>query len=343
MKYLIVSTYPPMRCGIGRYAFQMVKKLRESGNVVNVLSPKEGDGDFTSNLAGWFNIMKILKYAVFYDKIILQYHQSFFYDDKLKKNFMNILGTHLSFYFLFVFLKNKIELIIHEMPLSFSSKLDYAFEKTKWHLCPKLIFHTQEEIKDFESRYFTLSPNKYKLCAHHTNFYKFRDSSKKEARKELGIPMDTIVFLCIGFIQPHKGFDRAIQAFSKVNNNKKMELYVVGSLRVNWGEYVSYLQGLKNMAGETSNIHVIEKYLPDEEFDIWISSSDVIVTPYREIWSSGILARAKLFEKPVIASDVGGLHEQLTDKDILFKDDEELEYIFKEFSKMVKGSKNAET
>ena len=341
MNYLVISSYPPMKCGIGKYAFQMANTLRESGNVVNVLSPEEGDGDFTTNLRGWYNILKILKYAFFYDKIIVQYHQSFYYDDKRKKNFVSILATHLSFYLLFIVLKNKMEVIIHEIPLSFTSILDSALEKTKWYLCPKLIFHTQKEINDFESRHFKLSSTKYKLRAPHTDYYKFREISKREARKEIGIPFDSIVFLCIGFIQPHKGFDRAIQAFSKVNNNDKMELYVVGSLRVNWVEYVAYLEGLKDMARETSNIHVIERYLSDDEFDTWISSSDIIVTPYREIWSSAIIARAKLFGKPVIASDVGGLPEQLTDTDILFKDDEELEYIFKEISKMV--SKNAKT
>lgn len=329
-----------MRCGIGKYAFQMANTLRASGNVVNVLSPEEGDGDFTTNLRGWCNILKILKYAFFYDKIIVQYHQSFYYDDKRKKNFVSILATHLSFYLLFIVLKNKMEVIIHEIPLSFTSILDSALEKTKWYLCPKLIFHTQKEINDFESRHFKLSSTKYKLHAPHTDYYKFREISKREARKEIGIPFDSIVFLCIGFIQPHKGFDRAIQAFSKVNNNDKMELYVVGSLRVNWGEYVAYLEGLKDMARETSNIHVIERYLSDDEFDTWISSSDIIVTPYREIWSSAIIARAKLFGKPVIASDVGGLPEQLTDGDVTFKDDDELRYIFKDFSKMVKGKQN---
>ena len=330
-----------MRCGIGKYAFQMVNKLRASGNVVNILSPEEGGGDFTSNLRGWCNILKIFKYALFYDQIILQYHESFFYDDKQEKKFMSILATHLSFYFLFIFLKKKIEVIIHEIPSLFSSKLDSTFEKTKWAFCPKLIFHTQKEIKDFESRYFKLSSNKYELRAHHADFFKFREVSKNDARKELGIPLNTLGFLCIGFIQPHKGFDRAIQAFSKVNNHNNMELYIVGSLRVTWGEYVSYLHDLKNMAGEAPNVHVIEKYLSDEAFDTWISSSDVIITPYRDIWSSGIIARAKLFGKPAISSDVGGVTEQLTDIDILFKDDDELGYIFMEFSNMVKGSKNA--
>ena len=341
MNYLIISSFPPMKCGIGKYAFQVVNKLRASGNVVNVLSLEEGDGDFTKNIRGWCNILKILEYALFYNKLIIQYHQSFYYDDKLKKNFMSTLATHLSFYLLFIALRNKIEVIVHEIPRYSSSRVDFALEKVKWHLCPKLVFHTEKEIKYFESRYFKLSSNKYELRAHHADFNKFREVSKNDARKELGIPMDAIVFLCIGFIQPHKGFDRAIQAFSKVNNDNNMVLYVVGSLRVIWGEYVSYLQDLRNMAGEASNIQIIEKYLSDEEFDTWISSSDVIITPYREIWSSGIIARAKLFGKLVIASDVGGLPEQLTDTDIFFKDDDELEYILKEISKMV--SKNAKT
>jgi glycosyltransferase involved in cell wall biosynthesis len=104
-----------------KYAFQAVNKLRESGNVVNVVSPEDGDGDFTTNLRGWCNILKIFKYALFYDQIILQYHESFFYDDKQEKKFMSILATHLSFYFLFIFLKKKIEVIIHEIPSLFSS------------------------------------------------------------------------------------------------------------------------------------------------------------------------------------------------------------------------------
>ena len=38
--------------------------------------------------------------------------------------------------------------------------------------------------------------------------------------------------------------------------------------------------------------------------------ADTLVLPYREIWSSGVMERAKLFNRVVIAADVGGLGDQ---------------------------------
>lgn len=334
MKYLMVSTYPPMKCGIGTYACQMVRKLRNDGHIVDVLSPEEGDGDFNADLKGGFNLLKILKLSLFYDRVIIQYHPSFFYQDNCEKNLLGITATYLSFYLIFIIHHRKLEVIVHEFPRSGTSVIEHFCEKTKWSLCPRLVFHTQKEIDDFASIYFTLSPSRYELRSPNAYFYKFRDISKADARKELNVSGNALVFLCIGFIQPHKGFDRAIAAFQNIHNID-MQLYVVGSLRLNWGEYVQYLQELKRVAKEMPNIHVLDRYLSDEDFDTWISASDVMVIPYREIWSSGVLGRAKLFGKPVIASDVGGLSEQLSGSDILFSSDDELAEIFKLFKESV--------
>jgi glycosyltransferase involved in cell wall biosynthesis len=316
-----------MKCGIGKYAFQMARTLQQSGDIVNILTPYEGDGDFTANLKGSFNFLKIGKYGNFYDKIIIQYHQAFFYDNLSWRSALSVLATHIAFYINFLIYRNKIEVVVHEIPFNIASRLDHRVESFKWRLCPKLIFHTPKELANFEKCYFILTPNKYELQAPHEYYYKFKDINKNDARTELGLPLDVLLFLSIGFIQPHKGFDRAIRAFKKANN-KKMRLYVVGSLRVEWEPYIAHLQDLKTLAEENSNIHVIEKYLSDEEFDTWITACDVLIVPYREIWSSAVVGRAKLFGKPVIASDIGGLKDQLDDIDILFNDDEELEFIF---------------
>jgi glycosyltransferase involved in cell wall biosynthesis len=330
----MVSTYPPMKCGIGKYAYQMVKKLQESGNVVNVLSPEEGDGDYICNLRGNFNLLRILKYGILYNKIIFQYHPSLYYDDIVKRNYLSILATHLSFSLVFLIFKDKVEIVMHEFSNNSSFKMNHVLERIKWKLCPKLIFHTETEFKDFELQYFALPAGRYELRPPNAFYYKFRDISKGKARSELGVPGNKLVFLCIGFIQPHKGFDRAIRAFSK-KSSEKMKLYVVGSLRIEWGEYTAYLLGLKQMAEKTSNVHVVEKYLSDEEFDTWISASDVVVVPYKEIWSSAVLGRAKLFDKPVIAADVGGLSKQASEKDIMFEDENELEFIFDSFARYI--------
>ena len=333
MKYLMITTYPPMRCGIGAYAFQMAMKLQSWGNVVNILSPKEGDGDFTETIRSHFNLLHILKYGFFFDKIIFQYQQSFFYEDEIKKDLRSIIATHLSFFFVFLIFRNKVEIIIHETPrqVNYSPRLlDGVFQMASMS---KINISYPKRDGSLPSTYFKLHSNKYELQEHSKYFYRFRDISKIDAKRELGIPAGKVVFLCIGFIQPHKGFDRTIRAFSK--NSNRMELYVVGSLRVRWGEYVNHLEDLKNMAKGINNIHIIEEYLSDEKFDTWIIASDIVVVPYKEIWSSGVLARAKLFGKPIIAADVGGLSEQTDGKDIIFEDDMELQYIFDLFSEEI--------
>jgi len=328
MRYLVVSSYPPMKCGIGKYAYQNVKGLRKSGNIVNVLSIEEGEGDFRENLKGWFNILKLFKYSLFYEKILIQYQEYFYYSDRGQ---LNRMATNLSFYLLFILLKKKIILVAHEISYP-RNRVNKIFERIKWFLCPKIVFHTNVEKENFEISFFKLSPDRFELLNPAEHYYKFRDITKKQAREELGIPEGCIVFLCIGFIQPHKGFDRAVKAFRGINN-ESMRLYIVGSLRLD--NYVDYLNDLKKLVFDTPNTFLMEQYVTDELFDTWLIASDCVVVPYREIWSSGVAARAKLFDKPIIASNVGGLKDQIGAKDMIFNDDEELRIIVKEFSDML--------
>jgi SAM-dependent methyltransferase len=62
----------------------------------------------------------------------------------------------------------------------------------------------------------------------------------------------------------------------------------------------------------------------DEEFDRWIVASDAVLLPYREIWSSGVLERARILDRRVIAAPAGGLVEQVRPDDMIVSDDVEL-------------------
>lgn len=328
MNYLIISSYPPSKCGIGKYAYQMAKKLRAQGHIVNILSFEESEADFVEKLNGGFSVLKILKYIPFYEKIIIQYHESFFYKSKMKRDFFNRLCTHLAFFILFLTCK-KIEVIIHEFIVW--KGIEHYFESFKWFLAPKLIFHTSKEADIFQKNFFKLNPQKYEIRNPLDFYFKFKELEKTQARKAIGLSNDDFIFLCIGFIQPHKGFERAIHAFKRIKNNR-MKLYIVGSLRIQYSETISYLNLLKKLAEGAENIKIIEEYLSDELFDTWLSASDCVIIPYRESHSSAVITRAKLFNKPVIAADTGGLKEQLSEEDILFETDEELFYILQEFS-----------
>jgi glycosyltransferase involved in cell wall biosynthesis len=331
MKYLMVSSYAPMKCGIGAYALQMVKKIQNQGNSVKILSPPEGGGDFRANLKGGFNLLKLIRFGFSFDKIIIQYHESFYYDEKTVKNLFSLFATHISFILIFFIFRSRIELILHEFPRSYPLKLDYFCEKLKWLLCPKIVFHTKKEVADFEALFFKIPSSHIEIRSPSAYFFKFRNISQKEARIELKIPLTDVMFLCIGFIQPHKGFDRAALVFGNIKNTK-MHLYIVGDLRLQWENYQQYFTRLKNIAENCANVHLVVKYPTDEEFDTWISASDVVITPYREIWSSSVVGRAKIFNKPVIASNIGALSEQISQKDLLFNTDEELEMIIQDFA-----------
>ena len=122
------------------------------------------------------------------------------------------------------------------------------------------------------------------------------------------------MFLSIGFIQPHKGFDRAIRAFRGLGE-RGARLYVVGSLRLDEGEYATHLDELRELAAQTPGVDLVVGYVSDELFDRWIVAADYVVLPYRHIWSSGVAERAAIYHRPVIVTRVGGLAEQVADRD----------------------------
>jgi len=289
----------------------------------------DGNVDFKYNLCGGFKIMKLLKLGIFYDKIVIQYHPSFFFKDSgdFGDRWDN-LATNLAFAFFFLCYRKKIEVVCHEIyyySIQRIGILNYLARGLWWLLVITIVFHTQKEWDIFKRNFrFGIRWKQLELRPHHQDFTKYRNISAHEARGELGIPLQEKVFLCIGFIQPHKGFDRVIKAFNAVNPTNA-KLYIVGSLRLVYDATLNHLSLLRFLAAENPQILIIEKFVSDQEFDTWIAACDYIVAPYREIWSSSVVARAKLFGKKVIASNVGGLDHQLDGEGLLFTTDSELE------------------
>ena len=82
------------------------------------------------------------------------------------------------------------------------------------------------------------------IAEHGADFERRTSVERSEARARLGLPDDGFVFLSIGFLQPHKGFDRAVRAFAGLGEHG-CRLEVVGSLRSEDTEYVAYVDELR--------------------------------------------------------------------------------------------------
>src|SRR5690606_20462877 len=123
------------------------------------------------------------------------------------------------------------------------------------------------------------------LIAHGADFRPHTQMTRETARASLGIPADDFVFLAIGFIQPSKGFDRAVEAFDGLAV-AGARLDVVGSVRTDDPDIVRHARDLADLADGVDGATLHQGYVSDELFDRWIVAADVVVLPYRNIWSS---------------------------------------------------------
>ncbi|HSR23672.1 MAG TPA: glycosyltransferase family 4 protein, partial [Candidatus Eisenbacteria bacterium] len=226
-------------------------------------------------------------------------------------------------------LGRRVELVVHEAPYrSLRGRTDprgrivRAMWRTLVTLPDATFVHTAWERQQLAEA-TGVDPDRIQVLRHGESFLRRADEDRERARAELGLRPGEFHFLSIGFLQPHKGFDRAIEALARLQGDHA-RLDVVGSMRVDSPEVEAHVEHLRRLARAIPGVTLHEGYVSDELFDRWIVACDAVVLPYREIWSSGVLERAKLYGRPAIVSDVGGLGDQADPSTRIVRDDDEL-------------------
>lgn len=92
----------------------------------------------------------------------------------------------------------------------------------------------------------------------------------------------------------------------KLDNCK---LLVVGDFGDDKDEYTSLIN--REEIGDVISIY--DGYIPDKEVEKFFAATDVVVLPYVSATQSGIVQIAYVFYKAVIATNVGGLLDVVTD------------------------------
>jgi glycosyltransferase involved in cell wall biosynthesis len=105
------------------------------------------------------------------------------------------------------------------------------------------------------------------------------------------------VVLFFGLLRPYKGLDLLLEAWRGIEG---AELWVAGSARMD----ISALR-----AAAPANVRFDPRFIDDPHLRGYFRRADLVVLPYREIDSSGVLFTALAFGKPVLLSDVGGFAE----------------------------------
>ncbi|QCB93145.1 glycosyltransferase family 4 protein [Cellulomonas shaoxiangyii] len=306
MRILMVSPYPPLRDGIAAYAQQSVIALRSAGHDVEVLSPGPSAAHHHLDLVGPRGALALAKRVRAYDSVVVQFHPDFFYPVGASPTERAAVSAALTVAFR---LAARVEVVVHEIDYRHGrgGSPTALAARALWQQVDRVTVHSESEAQAFVEA-FGVPRDRVHVTEHGAAFVPRSRADRPTARRSLGIDDEAFVFLSIGFVQPHKGYDRAVRAFRGLPAPARLD--VVGSVRVEEPQFVAYAEELGELADSVPGASLHLGYVSDELFDRWLTACDVVVLPYREIWSSGVVERARLLNRPVIATRVGALAEQ---------------------------------
>ena len=317
MRVLLVAPYPPMRDGIGPYARDQVERLRAGGDQVEVISPPGGAGErraaFRGGRAAWVAAREGRRF----DRIVLHFQPSLWY---APHRALSKVATSVALVWLALRRGRRLELVVHEADPPKLWRPDYALLRQVFLMAARCTFHSEAEWRSLEREYHVRVRGR--VAQHRIDAVAAVD--RAEARRRLGLEAPGVLFVCLGFVQASKGYDRAVEAFARAGI-PGARLVVAGSVRDHDPEAERYARALGRRIDGVDGAVFVERYLSDDEFDLWLAAADRVVLPYRRAWSSGVLARAHALGVPAIVAGIGGLAEQAGADDVIVDDDGALE------------------
>lgn len=246
----------------------------------------------------FFCLLKTLSNALKNKVDIVHYH---FFHYTLLEFFCIYLAKIFSF---------KIVVTVHDVE-SFAGLHSDAAAKIILGAADKLIAHNKL-IKDNLVAKVKLPSGNIQTIPH-GNYVDFIPNkiSGIEAKKQLGIPIESKTILFFGQIKKVKGLDVLLNAFANVlAKDSQVRLVVAGKL---WKDNISDYQKIINEKKLSRNLDLFLRYITDEEVPLFYNASDIIVLPYRKIYQSGVLLMAMSYGRPVIVSDIDGMTEIVKD------------------------------
>ena len=126
---------------------------------------------------------------------------------------------------------------------------------------------------------------------------------RDEARQRLGVQGPVVLFF--GLVRPYKGLDVLLHAVARARAQVPLTLLVAGEF---YAEKEPY-ERLRAQLGLEEVVRFVDRYVPNEEVEVYFRAADVVVLPYKSATQSGIVQIALAFERPAIVTRVGGLPE----------------------------------
>lgn len=187
----------------------------------------------------------------------------------------------------------KVIYFCHNLTDHSASRLTERLSESMLKQADGYIVHSQ----DLKNQIRSIFPDAKVLTRQHPVYNQFpRSNVKLEKRGRLEL-------LFFGFIRPYKGLDILLEALARLND-EKVFLTVAGEPWENGEKFKDHVKQIK-----APNVELHLGYVNDADIAKYFERADVVVLPYLSATGSGIVATAYNYEKPVLATRVGGLAE----------------------------------
>jgi len=127
-----------------------------------------------------------------------------------------------------------------------------------------------------------------------------------EARRELAIGRDEVVFLFFGYVRAYKGIEVLLEALPLLGaDGPAWRALVVGE----WYVDRRRIEPLLARAAAAGRVDVVDRYVSEAEVGRYFAAADAVVLPYRSGTQSAVIPLAYANGRGVITTRVGGLED----------------------------------
>jgi glycosyltransferase involved in cell wall biosynthesis len=180
-------------------------------------------------------------------------------------------------------------------------------DRVAWRFLSRLPDVHLVHASDDPARILALNPKARVIRLPHPTYDIFSASAvtREEARQILHLDPSDEVCLFFGLVRPYKGLALAIEAMNLLRDRPRLRLVVAGEFYEPREPY----DRLIARHGLTDRVFFHDHYIPNEAVAIYFRAADLLVAPHRSVSHSGVVQIARGFGLPVVAGDVGGMKD----------------------------------
>jgi len=301
MRIGMISSYPPIECGIATYSEYLTQALRKQQNDVYVVSHVGGSGEQVFNAFDYDDgdlAHKAYSAMVRFTPDVVHIQHEFGLYGKLYG--ISVVPLILQFRLTGIPVITTLHTVYHNP------------QEAHRLILQSILLHSNKIIvhEDYQKDELTaLMPFDVSGKIHVVEHGARQMKPVANARKKLHLPENRKIILLIGYFRPSKNFELIVKLLPDIlKRYPQAVLVLAGKIRGN--EHIEYRTKLFNLIEASpvkEHIYLIRGQLKQETFDTILSAADVVVLPYKMNSQSGIMAHSLALARPIVASDSGAM------------------------------------